>query len=737
MNEARTTRDSAHTDSAPWRMRARLAEVARRHALPAGAAFILGSMLRLLWLGDTSFLGDQAQLLALGRSAVDHGALILTGIPSSIGTLNAPISTWLYGLFAITGGPLAATIFTALANIAAIALLYAIAARYLSRRAAFAAALLYATASGPTRYARFIWQQNLLAPVVLLFFGVMLLAVIERRQGWVGWALFLWIIATELHPTAAPLLGLIALALALTWRDVRLRDIAWSLIAVIVLVGPTLFWEILSPGADLAGLRHFSSAPSVIDTWALTYLFELITPAPAHWFGANSSYLRIGLALRPLDVLMLALLLAAQAWLLGIIAAPWLRRTREQRHTGNAYSALAVALADSRWWIALCLALWEALPLLFMFRHNHSVEPHYLLALLPGVYLAIGAVLAWASRWLQESLSSRLLTLPQGRALAASVLAILVIAVSAAQAVGVAGELATIHSGAFDGLALPLHYGTPLSSEARALAATQASARRLNANIAIASTFVQQEPLGYLNATTGAAATDYVSDGCVALPAASAQAPLLTLTLPGTSAALLLPQVQGASAAGPITVQGGSPYLLYDLAPGATINGERTISRPAATMQSDAPQPVAFTYTAAGTAGEELTIRWVGAPALPRDAASAVSYWYGADSRGAPIANYTFTLQALDAQGQAIGAPLTSQCVRLGWSPQLSVVTMTPLPASLATGGQVMAWRVSAQIAVARAVRPTLGSLAFESGLITFGPARPLGSAVTFAVQTP
>lgn len=716
-----------------WLDRARLLAIAREHALPAGAAIIIGAALRLVWLGDTSFLGDQAQLLALGRSAADHRAFIITGIPSSIGTFNPPVSTWLYGVFAIVGGPLAATFFTALANIVAIALLYAIGARYLGRRAGFASALLYATASGPVRYARFIWQQNLLAPTLLLFFWVILLAVVERRRGWLGWSVLLWGAAAQLHPTAAPLLALIGGAALLTWRDLRWRDLAWAAAAFVGLFGPTVLWEVVSHGADLQGAEHFGQGHSVFDTWALTYLVQLIQPAPGDWFGAGTAYTAMGRALVPLGSLMEGLLIAAQVWLVGAIAWPWLRRDAS-RPSARPW------MSDARWLFALTLALWEALPLVFMLRHSRPVEPHYLLVLLPGAYLAIGASLAWASFWLQRALP-RLPRLPHSAPLwktpGAIALAVLLLALGAAQTVGVSSELATIHSGEFNALQLPLHYGTPLASERAALAATQAAARRLHANIAIASTRVQQEPLGYLNATSGdAPATDYISDGCVALPAASARAPLVTLAVPSGSGAQLLPSVTGARLLEDIPVQGGQPYLLYDIAPGASLTGEQTIVASPASAPGQ-PHPAAFVYTNTARAGHALTLRWVGSPTLHSNAATAVSYWYGSDPRGAPIADYTFTLQPLDAQGQPLGAPLTTTCARLGWTSQLSVVTTTRLPARLLTGAPVASWRISAQVAPATATRPALGPLALESGDITFGPTQPLGAPVTVAAPLP
>ncbi|HET9111011.1 MAG TPA: glycosyltransferase family 39 protein [Ktedonobacterales bacterium] len=724
MSATELHREGSQASTPLWRDRERRADLLRRHGALAGVAVVVGAILRLLWLGDTSFLGDQAQLLALGRSAAEHHALIITGIPSSIGTLNPPLSTWLYAPFALVTGPLGATVFTALVNIVACALIYAIAARYVNRWAGFAAALLYATASGPVHYARFVWQQNLLAPVVLLLFWMILRAVVERARGWLGWSVLLWAAATELHPTAAPLLGLIVVAAALTWRDLRRRDLAWAALALAVLFGPTALWELVSHGYDLQGAQRLGGR-AIFDTWALTYLSDLIQPAPATAYGATSTYVAVGRGVAFLGALLEALVIAGQLWLVGTLAAPWLR-------SRDARGGLRLALDDARWRVALSLALWEALPLAFMLRHSRPIEPHYLLVLLPADYLIVGAALAWAADWLRDTLTRRgyARTLAQRGALAA--LVVVVGAVSLTQTIGVVGELATIHSGQFDALTLPLHYGTPLASERAALDAAQAAARRGHATVTIASTRVQQEPIGYLNATNANAipATDYISDGCVTLPAADARRPMVMLALPGTTAAQLLPSMRGAHALGEVSVQGGPPYLLYGVQPGATLAGEHVIVPASVGSQ---PRVAAGAILSLPGGGSTLAIRWTGAPKLLAHPASGVSYWYGATPNATPIADYTFTVQGLDLQGKPVGAPLTATCARLAWSSGVDVVSVMRWPASLVKSGRVASWHVMARIAPAVVDRPALGPLALETGAITFGPGEPLGQPETIA----
>ncbi len=728
MTVMRQERREDSTLRALWRDPARIKTLMRRHGALVGSAIVIGAILRLLWLGDTSFLGDQAQLLAVGRSAADFGAVILTGIPSSLGTMNPPASTWLYGPFALLGGPLAGTIFTALANVLAIALVYGIAARYFDRVAGFSASLLYATASGPVHYSRFIWQQNLLAPLVLLLFWTTLLGLVERRRGWLGWSILLWGVATELHPTAAPLVALIVLALIVSWRDLRRRDLLWAGVAAAALILPPLIWEIASHGADLAGAQRFTGGKPVVDTIALTYLGNMVSPAPSNWLGATSSYTGMGASLGWLGTLMRALLIATQVWFAGVIAWPWLAPRVKRTLAGR-------LPLDSKWRFTVCLALWEVAPLLLMLRHTRAIVPHYVLVDLPAAYIGMGAVIAWLALRLQEFMERRSLLASYARWLPAATLLALTVALSLGQSVGVISELATIHSGTFDGLALPLHYGTPLASESKALADAQTTAKRLHATLSIASTRVQQEPLGYLNATAAnnLSATDYISAGCVAVPSTDASASQVALVVPDSTAASLLPQMSGVTQIDRIPVQGGQPYLLYDVQPSAALTNNQAI----VADTSKGPQPANYAYVHLAGAGEALAIHWNGAPAMQGAGGDAVRYWYGADPRGGALANYTVTAQALDANGRPLGAPIHSSCDRLTWTSQMSLITTLPLASSLVQTGQVAAWRVSLQMAQARATRPTLGPVVLETGAITFGPTQTISAPVTFASHLP
>ena len=254
---------------------------------------VLASVLRLNGLHATTFLGDQAQIYSLGRSALMHHALLVTGIRSSIGTLNMPVSILLLLPFIILGDPLWGTLFTAVVNIVAVMLLYSLANRYVGRRAAFVAGLLYTTAPWAVFFSRFIWQQNLLAPVVLLLIWVVCLGVLEGKQGWLGWSVLFWGIALQLHPSAAPLLSLIVFGALLTWRRIRWRDFVYSGLALAVLFLPSLLWEVISRGFDIEAYINFAIQPAAYDTQVFNVLYYILTPPRLNYFGDATLYWRL------------------------------------------------------------------------------------------------------------------------------------------------------------------------------------------------------------------------------------------------------------------------------------------------------------------------------------------------------------------------------------------------------------------------------------------------------------
>src|SRR5207237_8330923 len=99
---------------------------------------------------------------------------------ASIRIVNPPVVIYLLMLpAAFSANPLWAVVFVALLNVLAVLLPYLFTRRYFGRLTAVLAALLYATASEPVFFSRFIWQQNMIAPFVVLFFFALFWGVRE------------------------------------------------------------------------------------------------------------------------------------------------------------------------------------------------------------------------------------------------------------------------------------------------------------------------------------------------------------------------------------------------------------------------------------------------------------------------------------------------------------------------------------------------------------------------------
>ncbi|MGH2517166.1 MAG: ArnT family glycosyltransferase, partial [Ktedonobacterales bacterium] len=207
----------------------RLAVPARLRALPSRwlwlrywefwFALALGAFLRLWQLGTSQFLDDQAILMSMARSSVVQHAIPITGIPSSIHALNPPLSVYLLMPFALFGkDPFPAIVALALWNVAGVALCYIFAWRYFGRRVAAIGTLLFATSGAAVDFSRFLWQQNYMPPLLILWALATFAGALRGTRGWFFASATLLALATLLHPTALLLAPVLLAAFALAPR---------------------------------------------------------------------------------------------------------------------------------------------------------------------------------------------------------------------------------------------------------------------------------------------------------------------------------------------------------------------------------------------------------------------------------------------------------------------------------------------------------------------------------------
>lgn len=678
----------------------------------------VGAALRLTFLGQTTFLGDQAELLALARSAALHHSVPVTGIRSSIGTLNQPASIYLLLPFALLGDPRWATLATALANVAAVVLLYALANRYAGRRAAFAAGLLYASAGWPIYFSRYIWQQNLLAPVVLLFVWTLCRGVLERKPGWLGWNVLLWSIAVQLHPSAAPLLGVTLVAAVLACRTLRLRDAVWCGIAVFTSFLPTLIWERASGGLDLSLYGTYAQEPALYNADALGYLLSMLGPQGPMLYGAQTVYSHAYWVIAWLTGWLDVLFVVSAAWLtIHLVGAArhWLRFRRDP---------------GGHWRFLLLLALWQVAPLVAMVKHPYPIHEHYLLAVLPAPYLMMGAFLEEAVRNLPGILERlarrfpRLTIKPLTGSFADTSLVVAALLLGTAQTYGAAAQLATLDRGRFDGILNHTysHYGITLDSQKTALSIAHFAARTHGANLYVAATDLHQESMGYLVDTDYGPATVYDASTCLLVPSAGS-APAVVLATPPLDSLTLLRQLPGTRLLDTVPVQGAPDLPLYLVPAGAQLPAELPLD----TSVSGGVRLMGYSMTQSRQGGISVALHWTGAPPDPADWSDQPAYWYGADPSGdsVPVARYLFTAQPVDNSGRPMGAPVTSACPTLAWSPGDDVYSWLMLPGALTqqiAEQPIVGWRVSVQRQLIGVTRPRFGPVTLETGDVYLAP---------------
>ncbi|HEX6819230.1 MAG TPA: glycosyltransferase family 39 protein [Ktedonobacterales bacterium] len=544
-------------------------------------AIVLAAALRLWHIELTQFLDDQTGLMQLARGSFSLHALPVTGIISSIGTLNPPLSVYVLEPFAaFTADPMPAAIVLALWNVLGIALCYVFTLRYFGRRVAGVAALLFATCPTAINYSRFLWQQNYLPPIIILWAFAVYAGCVRGRRGWLAPAVILLLVAIELHPTAIIFLPITALAIFLAPTPPTRRD--WTLTGVIcaVILLPTALFELTSRGFDLRRLYHVVRSQGHLNLDILRNLKGVLdgpspdtlsTSAVVKTFGEVAPWLTVaGLALFTVGYLVLSVRTLTPLRE-SIVPATAGQRLRERlRAQGQAtWRALR---ADALWRARLMLWLWVTIPITSMLRHSVLLTVHYLIVLFPAIFIVMGLGAQWllAGEWL-AALSRRVAGVrarqAAGRPLVATIrgltFALLLILV-VGQGVRWALYPVSLAAGHFSAYQF---YGFPLNEMESTRSRLSAVERTAN----VSQTFVltpdaprYKIPAEYMF-VDGYANRVGMSPECLVLPAPSTSAALVMTTVTHTPASDLVDTLPGAQVVSTIPMTGGDPFIVYRL----------------------------------------------------------------------------------------------------------------------------------------------------------------------------
>lgn len=336
-------------------------------------------------MGDArlvEFFHDEAMLSLMAQEMADGQTFPLTGIVSSVGLPNPPVSVWVMALpYLFSSNPLTATLYVAALNVAGVGLLWWIARRYFGVTVALVAGIAYALNPWAILYSRKIWAQDFMTPFILLAIALALAGCIENKR----WARVLCVpvmlFAAQIHFAGWALLPLVLLIVWMWRARMTRRDLvaALALSALVMLPYMIGLAQTLTHQPDALNTvftRTGAGEGLQITDEALRYSTFMATGLGVEtWTAPNQQdALLANVPTMPLVWGLMGILA-----LLGVIAA-WI----EHRP------------------LALIVTLWPLLPLLVFSLTWTRAYPHYFIAALPAYALLTGIGLHWLTRILPQ-----------------------------------------------------------------------------------------------------------------------------------------------------------------------------------------------------------------------------------------------------------------------------------------------------------------------------------------------
>ena len=350
----------------------------RRDLLSLVLILALATALRFGRSDVVEYFHDDAMLATLALELADGLRFPLTGILSSTGVPNSPVSVYLLAFpFSLSSDPAFVIHTVMLWNVIGATLLWLIARRYGGSRIALIAGLLYAVNPWAILFSRKIWAQELHTPIIL--FGLLLLLYGyweshegRRRKRCVylaqAFSLPVLLIGFQFHFASWPLLLLIPIVLWLgrerVFAGALFAGIALSLIVILPYsIGLTQTLALdparISDAFDRTAERAADLSPA-----SLNAIVQLATgDGVEHWLAPDQApELALGYApLRHFNLALLPLLV------IGIAAV--YRRSRA---------------------LALILLIWALLPSLLLTVEWTPVYVHYFIPSIPALTLLSG-----------------------------------------------------------------------------------------------------------------------------------------------------------------------------------------------------------------------------------------------------------------------------------------------------------------------------------------------------------
>ncbi len=528
---------------------------------------LFATFLRFYSINTSEFDSDQALIYRLAYDAVHHGLWPVTNSTASLGFANAPGELYLLMIpAAFSANPIYGYYLVSLLASISVLITYIFTTRYYGRLAGTIATLLYATATIPLYYSRFLWQPNMMYPFVILFMFMLFIGVVERRKGWFGPALILLGILYQTHGITLTLAVPLILACCMAFKTIRWRDLLYAIIGLVVVFFPFLLWQLVSHFSDLQLILTQNAKPAVLNDDSWTFFRLMISPYDLKHPPSNPHFLaRIVLPITShLYDVMCYLVISGCVLALGGVFVLW---ERQRRRVKDALKARTEANSRHSWWHKipalppeacglLLLCAWQITPIVAMLNHSSHLYPQYMLVVLPGPFILISYSIV-ASEKCARLLQARFWTYLHavvGVVLAVVLLLQLVNGVAILREYTYGYATSNSHS----------HYNI-LGSQQQMLDDAQRLAQQHHLKrILIGVDKTTAEMMLYFSEHMHYPVSVFFNNQCMLLPSPS-DGPAMLIISPSTSASNSIVEAHGARLLEHVVPLNSSPFSLYEL----------------------------------------------------------------------------------------------------------------------------------------------------------------------------
>jgi hypothetical protein len=383
------------------------------------AILTLTTVLRVGWPTLKEFKFDEARLQALALELTREGHVPLIGVPSSAGFDHSPLSVYLYApAFLFTTSPIPATVLGGLVNVAAVALCWWLSRRWAGggRWAAIVTALLFAVSPWAVAFSRKIWQVAFVPLLAIVFVALMISALVSEparhsskgRRWHLTWALVVFAVLVQVHPSAVALALAAVLWLVVFRRSIRLAPLLVGVAGGAITTIPFATHQIQSDWPVMNALRALPEA--IWDLSAVRLGWESITGQGIRAL-AGQAYPRLTIVpcLEAVFPLVGWLTVLGTLWLAWRAVTGWRAQDKARQQAAR---------------VDFVLLTWLVIPIAFNLRHSLDLYLHSFALAMPAAFLISGRIVEVVFRKWSAPLLKTLVLLGIGLVAAAQLLAL-------------------------------------------------------------------------------------------------------------------------------------------------------------------------------------------------------------------------------------------------------------------------------------------------------------------------